>query len=100
MSWASHHIAALRAGKTVQFRPHGNSMTGRIESGQLVTVAPVSQTDTIKVGDAVLCTVHGRHVLHLVSAIRGEQYQISNVRGYVNGWTTAKQIHGKVVKVE
>lgn len=73
-------------------------MTGKIESGQLVTVAPV--TDAVEVGDAVLCTVHGRVILHLVSAIRGEQYQISNVRGYVNGWTTRKHIHGKVVKVE
>jgi len=27
----------LRAGETVSFRPHGHSMTGRIESGQLRT---------------------------------------------------------------
>ena len=54
MGWASHHIEQLRAGQTVSFRPRGNSMTGRIESGQLCTVAPVDPV-TLEVGDVVLC---------------------------------------------
>jgi hypothetical protein len=41
MSWASRYIEKLRAGETVSFRPHGHSMTGRIESGQLCTVVPI-----------------------------------------------------------
>jgi hypothetical protein len=40
MSWATSYIESLLAGETVSFRPRGNSMTGIIESGQLVTVAP------------------------------------------------------------
>jgi hypothetical protein len=32
MGWASRYIQKLRAGETVSFRPHGRSMTGRIES--------------------------------------------------------------------
>lgn len=34
MGWATKHIARLRAGETVTFRPTGESMKGRIEPGQ------------------------------------------------------------------
>jgi hypothetical protein len=36
MNWANHFIEKLKAGEKVQFRPGGNSMQGKIESGQLV----------------------------------------------------------------
>lgn len=39
MGWASRYIELLRSGQAVSFRPRGQSMTGRIESGQLCTVA-------------------------------------------------------------
>ena len=32
--------------------------------------------------------------LHLITAIRGEQYRISSNRGRVNGWITRNGIHG------
>ena len=59
MGWASHYIEKLQAGETVQFRPRGDSMSGRIESGQLCTVVPVAPAD-LAVGDIVLCKVRGR----------------------------------------
>jgi hypothetical protein len=62
MGWASAHIARLQDGETVQFRPRGNSMQGKIESGQLCTVEPVD-TATLKVGDIVLCKVNGKQYL-------------------------------------
>jgi hypothetical protein len=74
-------------------------MSGRIESGQLVTVVPVDAA-LLAVGDIVLCKVRGNQYLHLVSAIRGHRYQISNNRGYVNGWIGAHAIFGKCVRVE
>ncbi len=37
MGWAIAHIAKLKASETVQVRPRGNSMQGKIESGQLCT---------------------------------------------------------------
>jgi hypothetical protein len=70
MAWASRYIERLQAGETVQFRPRGHSMRGKIESGQLCTVAPITDPATIKVGDIVLCRVHGAQYLHLVKAIR------------------------------
>ena len=103
MGWASTYIEQLKEGKTVQMRPKGQSMAGKIESGQLCTVAPILSESHIQVGDIVLCKVHGFQYLHLVTAIRrtdGPQYQISNNRGNINGWVSAKQIYGKLIKVE
>jgi phage repressor protein C with HTH and peptisase S24 domain len=70
MGWALLHIAKLKLGETVSIRPKGNSMQGKIESGQLCTVQP-SEPSTLEVGDVVLCKVKGREFLHLITAIRG-----------------------------
>jgi hypothetical protein len=43
MGWATQYIAQLQEGETVQFRPRGNSMEGKISSGQLCTVEPVGR---------------------------------------------------------
>ena len=34
MGWANHYIEKLQAGEWVSFRPRGNSMNGKVESGQ------------------------------------------------------------------
>jgi hypothetical protein len=94
------YIARLRAGETVSFRETGNSMMPRIRSRQKCTYVPVREPADIRVGDAVFCKVAGNYFTHLVTAIRGNQYQISNNHGHVNGWTTLDNIFGKVVKVE
>ncbi len=94
MSWAKNYIDKLKVGETVSFRPKGNSMSPKIKSGQLVTVAP---TDEINVGDIVLCKVKGKDYLHLVSAIKDDRYQISNNHGFVNGWIWRPAIFGKVI---
>jgi hypothetical protein len=99
MGWASGHIEKLRKGETISFRPRGNSMSGKIESGQLCTVGPVEPA-SLEVGDIVLCKVNGREYLHLVKAIQGPRFQIGNNRGRVNGWVSAKAIYGKCVRVE
>jgi hypothetical protein len=99
MGWAVHYITQLREGRQVSFRPRGNSMKGKIESGQLCTVAPVTAAD-IAVGDVVLCKVRGREYLHLVKAIRGSQFQIGNMRGFINGWISADSIYGRLTSVE
>lgn len=99
MGWALHHIAKLKNGETGSFRPRGNSMSGKIESGQLCTVEPIDSA-SIEVGDIVLCKVNGREYLHLVKAIQRPRFQIGNNRGRINGWITANSIFGKCVKVE
>jgi len=93
MSWANRYIEKLMLGETVQFRPRGNSMSGKIESGQLVTVVPLGDA-TLRIGDIVLCRVNGAQYLHLVKAISGERFQIGNNRGRINGWTSRRNIFG------
>jgi hypothetical protein len=99
MGWASGYIAKLQNGETVSFRPRGNSMSGKIESGQVCTVEPVDPA-ALKVGQIVLCKVRGREYLHLIRAIQGPRFQIGNNRGHINGWITAGSIYGRCRRVE
>ena len=92
-------IARLRAGEEVSFREGGNSMTPRIKSREKCTYSPVNSIEDIAVGDAVFCRVGGSYFTHMVTAIRGEQVQISNNHGHVNGWTSIQNVFGKVIKV-
>ena len=100
MSWANRAIAALQAGEITQCRPHGGSMRGRIESGQLVTLDPAREPE---IDDAVLCRCKGNVFVHLVKAIRGQgrqrQFLIGNNRGGINGWVARGAIHGVVTDV-
>ena len=99
MGWATPYIEKLKAGQIVAFRPRGNSMVGKIKSGQLCTVEPVEHHSSLEVGDIVLCRVGGNDYLHLIKAIQGERFQIGNNRGRINGWVGAKSIFGKCVKI-
>ena len=80
MGWATPYIDRLKKGETVQFRPRGNSMSGRIESGQLCTVAPVN-SEELQVGDIVLCKVNGNQYIHLIKAKQGNRFQIEIIAG-------------------
>lgn len=71
-------------------------MTPRIKSKQSITLAPI---DRIKVGDVVLAKVAGRHYIHLVTALRGDQVQISNNHSKINGWTHRSKVYGRVIDV-
>jgi len=99
MGWATAYIGQLQKGETISFRPRGGSMVGRIESGQLCTVAPVDVA-TLVPGDIVLCRVYGSEYLHLVKAVEGDRFQIGNNRGGTNGWVGANSIFGKCIRVE
>jgi len=99
MVWATPYIDKLKRGETVQFRPRGNSMSGKIESGQLCTVVSLS-TEDLKVGDIVLCKVNGCQSLHLFKAVQGKRFQIGNNRGRINGWIGENGIYGKCVRIE
>lgn len=91
-------IEKLNAGDVVEFRPKGNSMTPRIESGQLVTIAPCVLTDC-KVNDIVYCKVRGSVYLHLIKKIDQDgRLLIGNNHGHDNGWTTT--VYGKLIKIK
>jgi len=98
MSWATQYIEKLKNGEAVQFRPRGNSMKGKVDSGQLVTVEPVSERQLQK-GDIVLCKVNGSQYLHLIKAVNGGRYQIGNNIGKINGWISQNSIYGICINI-
>jgi phage repressor protein C with HTH and peptisase S24 domain len=98
MGWATTHIERLKKGETIAFRPHGQSMTGKINSGDLCTVEPIGDRHPT-VGEIVLCSVNGNQYLHLIKGVRGAQFLIGNNRGGTNGWTSKAQIFGRCVSV-
>lgn len=100
MGWATQHIERLQTGEQAVFRPHGNSMTGRIESGQLCTVAPLTKHTELQIGDVVLCKVGGKQYLHLIKDVNGNKYLIGNNHGRINGWTDRRHIYGRLISVE
>lgn len=77
MGWATAYITKLQAGEVTSFRPHGHSMSPRIASGQLCTVAPLAG-QTLDVGDVVLCRVGEVEYLHLIRAIEPGRYLIGS----------------------
>lgn len=93
MGWAMAYIEALKQSETVSFRPRGNSMKGKIKSGQLVTVTALADQE-LKKGDIVLCRVGRAEYLHLIKAIKGDRFQIGNNIGGINGWIGRDQIFG------
>lgn len=95
MGWADRYIDKLNNGEIVSFRPRGNSMTGKINSGQLVTVEPLKDYK-IKKGDILLCKVGRAQYLHLVKAVDKprNRYLIGNNKGHTNGWINQDQVFG------
>jgi hypothetical protein len=98
MSWVKQAIAALEAGNSAQVRPFGGSMRGRIESGQLVTIAPVAP-DAVKVDDVVFIHWKGNYILHIVKEIGDEGFLIGNNLGRINGWAKRDDVLGVVIAV-
>jgi hypothetical protein len=100
MGWATSYIAKLKNGETVSFRPRGHSMKGKIESGQLCMVEPITDFSGLQKGDIVLCKVKGNEYLHLIKAIQDSRFQIGNNQGRINGWIGTNSIFGKCIKIE
>ena len=71
-------------------------MRGRIESGQLVTLAPVEPGD-VKADDVVLVAWKGNYILHLVKEANADQLLIGNNIGKTNGWVSRSSVIGRVV---
>jgi hypothetical protein len=99
-SWADRAIERLRAGEQAVIRPRGRSMSGRVEDGATVTLAPIADKHALEPGAVVLVRVRGTVYLHLIKAIDGPRFQIGNNRGGINGWVGADAIYGIAVRIE
>ena len=99
MSWAHHAKEALGRGETVQVRPRGHSMRGKVDDGDLVTLEPC-EPSALSVGDVVLVRVRGTDYLHLIKAINGDRFLIGNNRGGTNGWVGSHAVYGRAIRIE
>lgn len=99
MGWVNDARREIAAGRQVQVRPSGGSMRGRIESGQLVTIAPVDPA-TVKVDDVVFVKWRDNCLLHLIRDSREGEFLIGNNLGKINGWVPTRAVIGKVIAVE
>jgi hypothetical protein len=97
--WATIALEALTCGRSVQVRPRGHSMRGRIDDGALVTLEPCRPGELV-VGDIVLARVRGwLLVLHQIVGIEPGRFQIGTVAGRSDGWVSGAEIFGRVVDV-
>jgi|SRR5215207_1994158 len=99
MSWAKFAIEKLKKGETVRIRPRGHSMKGKVNDGDLVTVAPCNPEE-LSVGDIVLVRVKGHDYLHLIKALDQGRFLIGNNRGRINGWVGHNCVYGIATKIE
>ncbi len=99
MGWADHAKEVLRRGETVQVRPRGHSMKGKVDDGALVTLHPCVP-EKLKPGDIVLVRVHGNDYLHLIKAVSDGRFLIGNNRGGINGWVGPNAVYGTATKIE
>jgi hypothetical protein len=100
--WAEEAVQSLQAGKTVNIRPIGLSMQGKVSDGDLVTLAPCLPQDLVT-GDIVLARIKGRRyfhlVLHLIIERKADKFLIGNNHGRVDEWVSGENIYGKATKV-
>ena len=89
----------LLRGEVCLVQGFGNSMTPILKSGQVCEVSPINDYSLLKKGNIVLCKVRGNVYLHLISAIKGNQFQISNNHKHVNGWILKNNLFGVVTKI-
>lgn len=96
-------IKQLQNGKKARIKPRGNSMKGKVESGDIVQLEPCKSED-LSSGDVVLVKVNGHVYLHLIKAIKQEKdklrFQIGNNVGGINGWVGPNAIYGKATTIE
>lgn len=98
MSWVKDAINALKSGTIAQVRPVGGSMRGRIESGQLVTISPITP-DAVRLDDVVFIRWKGNYILHIVKELGDDGFLIGNNIGKINGWADRNDVLGVVTAV-
>jgi hypothetical protein len=54
-------------------------MQGKIESGELCTVEPISDFKGLQKGDIFLCKVNGNQYIHLIKAVQGNAFKSETI---------------------
>ncbi|MEP7292208.1 MAG: hypothetical protein ABI835_10510 [Chloroflexota bacterium] len=99
LSWADEAIETLQRGAYTRIQAHGQSMTGKVNDGDMVTLERCDPRKLV-IGDIVLVKVKGSVSLNLIKAINKDRFQIGNNIGGVKGWVSADAIYGKATRVK
>lgn len=99
MGWVKRALKELDENGESQIRPHGGSMKGRIESGQLVTLSRIKPDDVL-IDDIVFIKWNGNYLLHLIKDVKNEEVLIGNNLGKINGWVSRNNVLAKVILIE
>jgi hypothetical protein len=99
MGWVKGALLALKENGECQIRPHGGSMRGRIESGQLVTIKAVVPSE-VSIDDVIFVRWKGNHLLHIAIDIEDGEVLVGNNLGKTNGWVPLQNVVGVAVRVE
>lgn len=102
MGWADFAIDKLNKGYSAEITPCGNSMKGKVNSGDTVVLEKISP-EKLKVGDVVLVKVKGKVYLHLIKATKNykgkQKFLIGNNKGGFNGWVGPNSIYGIATEI-
>lgn len=84
---------AMLNGETVMHWEYGESMSPMLPNKGYCRIEPITDINTIKVGDAVFCKVNGYLMVHMVwiaSNMDQEKthFLIGSTNGSLYGWTT------------
>ena len=99
MSNRKFAINVLEEKGNITIRCNGNSMQPLIKSKEAIHLKKVLP-EQLRVGDAVFCRINKNLQVHKITAIDKERYQISNNKGFINGWVGSKSIFGLAVQIE
>lgn len=101
--WATEALNRLQNGLSAEARPRGHSMTGRISDGDLVTLEPLLSRG-LAPSDIVLVRVPGKRyshvVLHMVLAVKDDNFLIGSHQGRLDGWVNRTEIYGVAISHE
>jgi hypothetical protein len=105
MAFKDPLIQALLRGESYTYTlPDGgdfHSMRLAFSYGQKVTISPVTDPGEIQAGDIVFIRWRGGgYITHPVRTVRGDQLLIINSMGKENGWAPARDVLGKVTRIE
>ena len=77
---------------------NGRSMVPMIYPQEPIHLKKVEQCQ-LRVGDAVFVKIKSALQAHKISAIDRNRFQISNNKGFINGWVGFNSIYGLAIKV-
>jgi hypothetical protein len=98
MSWVKDALEQLSMGGQCVIYPIGQSMRGKIESGQKVLLSN-QKLDEIIAGDVVFIRWKGNYLLHLLIEIKDDKILIGNNLGKTDGWIEKKDVLAKAIQI-